>query len=236
MKKSLAFIIGASLLILPSLSFAQVSTTTTISSDSVRQQLIRTLFALVQQLEAQIAQIIATQQQQAQNQQIQSQQIQQIAQNTTPVFGSTQPAQTVTNIPVVVPSCIPNPTLTVSTSTFTVIPTWAVNQGYKYPEQFSFSYQTGCPISNSAPAAWSLTDQNGNGWGIGIASPHLSQGAASPTTDAWQGSALSQIFDMYLVGNAVHTGHGTGTILVNLKVTVDGTTLIVPLDSTTTPL
>lgn len=141
MKKSLAFIIGASLLILPSLSFAQVSTTTAASSDSVRQQLIHTLLALVQQLEAQIAQIIATQQQQGQT----------LSTLAGAVGSSTVAIMTTSNAPasnqaVPVPVCVPNPSLNLS---LTNPEDATINfEANKYHIGFNIkgTYSTGCPL------------------------------------------------------------------------------------------
>lgn len=182
MKKSLAFIIGASLLILPSLSFAQVSTTTATSSDSVRQQLIHTLLALVQQLEAQIAQIIATQQQQGQT----------LSTLAGAVGSSTVAIMTTSNAPasnqaVPAPACVPNPQLTFTTNaTFT--PKDSQNF-YAGVLPFSASYTTGCPIdigTTKKPGADYYTQV-----AIGVflpdgtdADPQLS-GGVSGTFDKW---------------------------------------------------
>lgn len=113
MKKITTLFLG--ILLVPVFTFAQTATTT----DSYKAQLIAVLTQLVQQLEAEIALIIAQQAQLAAQQQILSQQTQsQIPQNTTQVFGSTQTVDSVVNAGPV--SNAPTCTLTAATTTASV--------------------------------------------------------------------------------------------------------------------
>src|ERR1700734_738864 len=157
MKKVIGLFLGLVLLV-PSVGFAQTD-----MASSTKEQLLSSLYALLQVLENEIsaiilqqAQMASTTQQIISTQQAQSQQIQQIAQNTTPVFGGTgtpQPTEPV------VPSCVPNPQIMdFSTST----------DPYNSDSlDMSFDFIDGCLIATSTPESWRVVDQTGNpGQGI----------------------------------------------------------------------
>lgn len=145
------------LLLIPAFSFAQ-----TTSATSSKEALIQSLYALLQTLENEIAAIIAQQAQMASTtqqiistQRTQSQQIQQIAQNTTPLPGSTgeqsseQSSQQSIPTP---PSCLPNPQFNVATSTDS-----------SGSETVDVTYTTGCPIPIQEPISASLNRENADG-------------------------------------------------------------------------
>jgi hypothetical protein len=170
--KKLGGLFLAALLLLPSLSFAQVAT----SSPDLKTQLIAALYAELAVLEQEIQQILTQQAQEASTtqqiistQKTQSQQIQQIAQNTTPLFGSAGPSQPVT------PPCTPNPSLSAS-----LVPTGGNLAGQGY-DNLTFSLDMGCPIADGTQTSWGLQLASGENAGVGIARPFTGTGSVFRT-------------------------------------------------------
>lgn len=229
MKKLGTLFLGI-ILMVPSLSFAQEATTSTSTlSWSQKQSLIAVLTQELQVLEtaisailAQQAQMASTTQQIISTQQTQGQQIQQIQQNTTPVFGSTVPSQPAT------PSCVPNPTLTVSTST-NISQQVASEEHLVEPEEFSFTFQTGCPIDYSQGYSWNLMDQNGISYpfGGGLLQPN------SVLVGTTSSISKGNYFDLSFIPSE-HRNNGDSMQEVILNVTAGGNDASILLDSTTT--
>lgn len=148
MKKSLAGLIGAALLIIPIATNAQVATTTRNANPNAG--LIAILTQLVQTLETEIQQILA-------NQATQSQQISSIAGSVGQVQNTTMTEQTQsTSEASMAPACVPNPVLNIDVSTSS-----------EKQHIVDFTYSDECNTADQIqtmpiPVSYLFTDANGN--------------------------------------------------------------------------